>query len=717
MKTLRKVISGIMLCTISFYTMPVLALTNEESIYSKLKNDGERYKTIVSTTVDDENTQNETDKELPVECKITYELDGKEISADEIAGKSGNVKIKLEYENKEEHEVNVNGKTEKMYTPFLVVAGAIIQNDNNSEIEVSNGKVVNDGSKTIVMGVALPGMQESIGISEEDLEIPSYIEISLNTTKFEMGNIITFCTPKVLDDDIDISENLDEVYSQMDSLKDASTQIQDGSSALKDGIIALNDGVITLNNGAGELQTGVSTLKDGSNSLENGAITLKNGTAEYTAKSKEFNGAMNKVAAGVTEVNSNYQNLNAGINSLNSKTSELNAGAAQISGGLAQASSGVSKINQTLSNDIKQGLAGVNQLDGAAKEYVIAAKQALSSLNTSVDNQAQINTLNAKKTENSALITELSSARDNLIAQSASLEAQSATLVDVAPEAKNAIDSAKASIDGEISRISNTINSLSANNSEIESAINGLTPGGSVDLSPVSGALDSAISYISKASETTSAVSGGVDSILNGPNGNDGSQYLEASLGALTSGAQQLASGTSALVSGVSTLSNGANALQSGISTLDSSSKQLASANNELTSASGVISKGASDLADGTIKLNSGIDSLALGANKLKDGSNTLADGSAKLVAGAEELDSGIKKFNSDGIDKIYKYVNVDLKKITNRIEKLQDLSNDYNSFVGSEKRDHVQFINIIDSVKMSAKDESNEDIIVDEKK
>ena len=119
--------------------------------------------------------QGESQKELPVECQIKYELDGKEAKPEEIVGKTGHVKITIQYTNKEEHKVNINGMEQKMYTPFVAVAGTVLQNDTNKNIEISNGKVINDGSKTLVMGMALPGLQESLKVDKTDMEIPDSI--------------------------------------------------------------------------------------------------------------------------------------------------------------------------------------------------------------------------------------------------------------------------------------------------------------------------------------------------------------------------------------------------------------------------------------------------------------------------------------------------------------------------------------------------------------
>lgn len=67
--------------------------------------------------------QGKTSKKLPVSVKITYYLDGKEISADELAGKSGKVKIRYEYTNHSTQTVLVDGEAATVATPFAVVTG------------------------------------------------------------------------------------------------------------------------------------------------------------------------------------------------------------------------------------------------------------------------------------------------------------------------------------------------------------------------------------------------------------------------------------------------------------------------------------------------------------------------------------------------------------------------------------------------------------------
>ena len=310
----KKMISGLLAFTVTAYTaIPVLAASKIETVYSNLDSNGKSYKTIVSTQLTNEdkvdklvdfsslinieNTngdetfskngnevvwdsngnniyyQGESDKELPVECKITYELNGEEISAEDLKGKSGNVKIKINYINNEKHTVSINGKQITMYTPFIIVAGTKIDNTKNKNIKITNGKTVDNGESTLAVGIAMPGMQENIGISRNKIEIPEEIEISMRTENFEMENIIAVVAVKGIDEDL--TSDLNSMYSQVNELVNASNQLLEGANQIKDG--------------TSELEVGANKLKSGTETAYNGSKQIKNEVEESTRKLKNDN--------------------------------------------------------------------------------------------------------------------------------------------------------------------------------------------------------------------------------------------------------------------------------------------------------------------------------------------------------------------------------------------------------------------------------------------
>ena len=308
----KKMISGLLLFTITSYmTIPVFAASKSETVYSNLDSNGKAYKTIVSTQLTNEdkldeitdvsnllNIENtngdetfkkegnqivwdsngnniyykgESDKQLPVECKITYELNGEEISAEELKGKSGNVKIKINYTNNEKHIVSINGKQVTMYTPFIIVAGTKIDNAKNKNIQITNGKIVDNGESTFAVGIAMPGMQENIGISKSKIDIPEEIEISMETEDFEMGNIIAVVAVKGIDEDL--TSDLNSMYSQINELANASNEILAGANQLKEGTSELVSGVDQLKAGTGAAYAGSKQIKD---EVEESTKNLKN---------------------------------------------------------------------------------------------------------------------------------------------------------------------------------------------------------------------------------------------------------------------------------------------------------------------------------------------------------------------------------------------------------------------------------------------------------
>lgn len=642
MKNLKKkFISGTILVTMLTYTMPIFAFTNEETVYSKLDSNGEKYKTIVSSFLEnDEVIQNEVQKDLPVDCKVKYELDGKEISAEELAGKNGKVKITLEYINKMENQVNIEGKSEILYTPFLVISGVIVDNENNKNIKVSNGKVINDGSKTIVMGIALPGMQESLNISTEDTEIPNKIEITMDSTNFEIGNIMSFCTPKILENGEidDILDKTDELFEQVNDLQSATNQIEDGAVKLNNGVDTLNNGAQSLNNGANELNDGVGTLKSGTSKITAGANSLRSGTAEYTSKLKEFNEGVNGVVNGANTLSLSYNGINDGLAKLNENTSQLVTGANAVSAGL------------TNIKNILQGTPSTTQQ---------------TTISVTPNNADKITRIQNATKNNEDLL-------DTLNTNNETLRSLAATITD---------ENAKASIEAQISANMGIIASLKGNDSE---------------LNAVAASLNEPVTYTA-----------------NAPSSNADITTLISSIDQLIGVANNVAGGTVTAQGAITQLSVGSSEFKKGLDNLVGGANALLDANDKLVGVAGTIASGANELANGVVSLDQGANKLSDGTNSLRNGTSELANGTNTLLDGSNELVDGIKKFNNDGIKKINNYVNGDLKNTVKRIEKLEGLSADFNKFGSEEEREAIKFINILDSIKTSAKEEKKEEVIL----
>lgn len=435
---MKKVIPIMLLTTLISYTAPVFAVTKDETVYTKLNVKGEQYKTIVSTELKNKNNlekivdltnllnientsgdetfskdgdtliwdakgndiyyQGETEAKLPIELEIKYKLNGEEISAKDIAGKSGKVTIKLEYKNNDEHIVNVNGRSEKMYTPFLLVSGTILRNSNNKNIEITNGKIINDGTKSIIIGIALPGLQESLGVSKDTINIPSGMEINMDAIDFELDSIITFATPKLLDEE---DSNL--------------------TAEMK------------------ELSSKINLIREATEKLKTGADTLKNGTEDYSQKSELFNGKMEELQNGVGYINNQYTTLDTGINTVNNSTSLIQNGAEQIYNGVQELPTMLGELVTGL-DTASTTLRGIED----TQEKILLSETEINAIVTAISNDTTIDA-----TTKTALITKIKT-------QNATLQKTNEGIIGVA----TGIETAKDTITANNQKISSLIDGV-----------------------------------------------------------------------------------------------------------------------------------------------------------------------------------------------------------------------------------------------------------------
>lgn len=602
-KKISKITVVAILCSMLLYTLPVSAFTKDETVYSNMKPNGESYKTIVTTRLENsddekilkdltdllniENTsgdekftqdgetliweaetndiyyKGETNKELPVELNIKYELDGKEILANDIAGKTGKVKITIEFKNKDEHKVKINKKEEIMYTPFIIACGTTINNESNKNIEVKNGKTIDDGSKTMVIGLAFPGMQESLNIDKNKIEIPEAIEITMDSKEFEMSNIINVITPKIIEEsDLDIFKELDNIYNQ------------------------------------------VNTLQSASKMIETGAKQLEEGTLEYSTKSAEFNQALDEFSKGMNSAHSNYKTINSGIEELNSKSGSLQSGSKQLSDGLSQTVSGVNQMKSGLSSSsekIKSLVQGTNTLSNGLKQ--------LDNQIVLTDNTDTLNSIKAQISKDKETI-------DTLKTQTAKLQEILQTN-ELSEEVVSVLKSQMLSNKEAITNLTYDYNYL-------ENILTKLT------------SIDTQMSTLKKSvtelSNGGAQVNEGVKNLVGSVNTlTSGLETLSESTKALSKGATTLYNGTIQLSAGTNKLKQGSNQMQAGLETLNSSAKAIKSADNQLTEGAKTISSGAKELSSGIQEfnqtgiekicgyVNNDIKSVTMRAEKLKE--------------------------------------------------------------------------------------------------
>lgn len=669
-KIMSKVIaSSLVLALGTINAVPVFAYSKDETVYTKANANGSSYQTIVSEHLknsdnaellkdmstllniknangDEEASQNgtslewktsgndiyyqgNTDRELPLDCSIKYELNGEEIAPNDLIGKSGNVKITIEYTNKEERFVNINGKSEKMYVPFVVMAGTMLDNTKMKNIEVTNGKVLDNGQKTVVVGLACPGLIESLGLEDEDLPDLNKVEISFEATDFEMGNIMSYATPKIFDDtDVSAMDKLDEVYSQINDLKSASTQLVEG------------------------------------------AKTLQDGTEEYVSKSSEFADGLEAFNQGINTATNSYNKIDEGIDSVNSNISTIKSGASKLNQGASDLSDGLNSLQTGVSAGKEQAVSSLEKSSktlSAGIDKIIAGKdQEVETIKEQVIENANSKLSEGLKTGVSSAV---SSAIDSTMEKKmASVQKEILTDETLTTEEKLAIQKALSSIsisDAEKQAMSKQIGT----------------------------AIDSAVAQTTKAQEA------GLDAI------NDNEKGVKAGLNTLKTQA------TSSIKSGISEISSGFDAITDGTTELIAGSNELKNGTSTLSQGTSKLQTGVSTLASGSKELKTGLSTLNTSSDKLNSANKQLLEGASTISDGAKTLAEGISEFDEEGINKIVSMVNGDVKDLQTRVEKLQDLANEYNSFAGKDEEAEgtTKFIFVVDSLKKdSKKEESN---------
>ncbi len=198
-----------------------------------------------------------TDKELPVTVHVTYFLDGVETAPEDMAGRSGHVTIRFDYTNNTKTIATVNGAQEDIYVPFLMANGLILDGDLFSNVTVSTGTVYNDGTRNIVIGCALPGLSDSLGLEDGDYNIPEYVEVEADTTDFSLSMTLTVALNGLFDSlNIDTDSGLTDLSGDLTALQDAARQIADGADDLADGTGALSDGLGSISSNSAALKNG-----------------------------------------------------------------------------------------------------------------------------------------------------------------------------------------------------------------------------------------------------------------------------------------------------------------------------------------------------------------------------------------------------------------------------------------------------------------------------
>ncbi len=628
--------------------------------------------------------QGTTSKETPVTEKITYFLDGKEVSPNEIAGKSGKVKIRFDYTNNEKAKATIAGKEEEINVPFIVVSGMVL-GDNFTNVDVTNGKVISNGAGNMVVGIAMPGLKDSLNIKEEELSdnisIPDYVEVTADAEDFELDmtmSIVSSSSSLNVDGAFDFSD----LDSKIDDLTDAVDKLSDGSGDLADGLKKLNDKMPEFSNGLNDLQNGVRSYTDGAKTLADGISTLKSSSGE--------------LISGVDQLKTSVNTLNNGVQTLNKAVSakmsdkEKDAVRAQASQAAqaavdAQLAEGSEQFNGIKAQAAEQFRGTIQATkDAAVAQAREGASQVVAGKMDAIKGQVygQVDAMAPQITEQLAgsITGSLGGIKDEIKAGLLQAGLQDAQAEQIASSLADGIN---AKIAGKVPELSGAVTeslkgvagqTADAVASGVASEVAGAVAGTVLD--GVAGQADTIGNSVASAARTAAKQAAGTAS---GEAAIQGAETAKATI-ASNINAKDKNSGHS-LVSGMNELNKAVKQMAQKMPTLSSGIDQLYNGSQTLVSNNGTINDGLS---------------------RLVDGKNTMADGVTKLASGSRELADGVIEFNEEGIEKLLDSYNGDVKELVDRIQAIMDAGCEYESFGGKAEDtvSSVKFIIKTDAIK-----------------
>ena len=613
----------------------------------------------------DINYTGEYSGELPVKVKISYYLDGTKMSADEIAGKKGNVQIRFDYDV--DDSVTKNGYD--MTRPYAIMSAVVLSNDDFSNVTVNNGKAINDGDNTAVVGIALPGMSDNLDM--DDLDIPDHVTINAKTTNFEIDGTYTVADSGFMND-VDTSKlddaksDADELEDSMDELSNASKKLVKGSSTLAKGAGTLADSSAQIEDGTKTLKKGTSGLKDGTKSLKSGTSNLKKGTKSLKSGTTDLKSGVQKLSDGADELVTGAQSLSAGTTELKSGTELLNS---KVNGtdGL---SSSATKLNQ----GAQSVSAGINQLGETLVQQNTQLAQTAKSIS---DNLAGVNTdtVNAPSTE------ALDKAMDKAMLQAKASGDQDA--FEAVSALKTQVENYEKSVDSTVSSVNTDKKKIATAKQTADGMYKSITSSDTKDLEALK---KGAKSLADGTSELDTAVNKG--SVTQ-----DGTKVpsLSAAVTSLNSGAAQLDAGVNGYTDKDGKFHPGAllglQSLQAGIKTDTKDQTSLKTGVDQLDAGASQLDAGATQLDSGATQLNSGAVQVDEGTGKIVTYMGQLTNGADKLADGADTLADGMYEFNKSGIQKLVSTVkDADLKGMINRVDATIEAASD-GSFVGGKMK------------------------------
>ena len=662
----------------------------------------------------------DTDKKLPVDVSVKYFLDGKEMKASELEGKSGHLKIVITSKNNRYEAKTIDGQSRNVYSPYVVVAAMTFDDEKVENITSDDIKVVKDGKNEIVTTVMTPGMKQNLSKIVEDKELDNFkdeVSVEMDIKDYKPVEIYSVITNEFFQE----KKNIDS----LDKLQNGVKELQDNSQKLVDASVKLSEGQDKLNSGISQMQTGVTKLHSGSQKLasstqqmqgkfsgiqskvgpiqgyvaqmNDGSLKLYNGISDYTAAVGKIKENTAKIKEGSEKLAKGATDLDNGVGKLKDATSQLRAGTENMKEMTAQKDQLLEKSSQ-LSNGLN-GLAGsygqladtVEQISGKSQQLKDSSAQfneklqQVAQLAGGADGSASAEKI-ARGLESSA--EGLNNAIQQLQAKNeegqlsdtiAYLQAQKNVMYVQAESIRNAgsQNAGQQKLQAALAQLAQSSSALSQGNADLSNA-----------LMRTSAAMNQSKAKLVDSSNQLSQGLGQMGGALNGADGlstlKDSIDKLDDATGQIKGGSQTLKEGTLQNEKAMAMLLNGMEELDKNSSALVEGSSKLSGGLQEFNKQSALLSSLSQINEKAIIPMSNAINMLNDGLGKLDSSTGQLKSGSDKLASGQKEFSSKLKEYKEKGIDELSNKTK-DLNKFKDIIDAMSDLAVKDSSFTGTD--------------------------------
>lgn len=178
--------------------------------------------------------------DLPWSIGFTYRLDGQEVQAADLAGKSGTLEITL-------HTSQNPAVDARYFENYLIQATCTLPMDKVENVQTDDGSIALSGSDTTVNFMVMPGKDGEASLTAQ-------------VTNFEMPGISVAAIPFSMAID---APDTGSLVSNFDALIEGADQLDLGTQQLVQGIDAVQDATRQAAAGAAEVAQGATQMSQG----------------------------------------------------------------------------------------------------------------------------------------------------------------------------------------------------------------------------------------------------------------------------------------------------------------------------------------------------------------------------------------------------------------------------------------------------------------------